>query len=521
MRSERVVAGAVNALSACFSIGHLCQLSSHYPAPMTERTWRGYWWEAETPETKVPGILHCTEEGEIRLELIGGFDITIRLPLPSGNGYSVSSDSRDVPLIHGISGNKKFTLLDNSCVHTSGSGFFDGEIARQDWTSIRALRGMHLESLDAPIFTRAHLRLERLLHWSNQSAFQVSMTMKEGELPRSKQAERIRVEPITVRHNNLEVCLRLLTWDFRYEDQVVLNERSLSGKESAVLTFTPSRLVTCKHFDEVEKDMQDLLTLSTYEPCGALSRTLVYLRSDGEHEEIEVIGRQIYRTSDQKRRKRETEVLFSLADIDFAEIVPAWLNLKQKARTGCNIMFGLKYIEKGYVGTRLLGVATAAESIHAALRSASTPLTKQQYRQLKSKLLAAISDEPKHLIDFVNQGLRNNPTYNERMLELASMPDNVAVDALLGDREEWAKALKKSRNDLAHANERSSEDGETSQAFLLLEVTYALLCLVLMSELGIAPEVQRRAVNENSRISYISRQFKKEVSTLSRGADLG
>ncbi|MFC9608533.1 HEPN domain-containing protein [Streptomyces niveus] len=488
---------------------------------MTERTWRGYWWESETPETKVPGTLHCNEDGEIRLELIGGFDITIRLPLPSGNGYSISSENRDIPLIHGISGNEKFTLLDNSCIHTGGSGFFFGEIVRQDWTSIRTLRGVHIESLDAPIFARAHLRLERLLHWSNQSAFQVSITKKEGELPRSKHAERIKVEPITARHNDLEVSLRLLNWDFRYEDQIVLNERSLAGRESAVLTFTPSRLVTCKHFDEVEKDMQDLLTLSTYEPCGALSRTLVYVSSDGEHEEVEVIGRQIYRTPIQKRSKRETEILFSLADVDFAEILPAWLNLKQRARTGCNILFGLKYIEKGYVGTRLLGVATAAESIHATLRSASTPLTKQQYKELKGKLLAAISDEPKHLIDFVNQGLHNNPTYNERMLELASIPDNEAVDSLLGDREEWAKALKKSRNDLAHANERSPEGGETSQAFLLTEVTYALLCLVLMSELRIAPEIQRRAVNENSRISHISRRFKKEVSALSRGDDLG
>jgi hypothetical protein len=476
---------------------------------MAERTWRGYWWEAATPEAKIPGVLRCSEDGEVRLELVGGIDITIRQPLPNGNGYSISGDTRDVPLIHGTSGSERFTLLDNSCVHSSGMGFFDGDITRQDWTSIRALRGVHLESLDAPIFVRSHLRLERLLHWSNRSAFRLSVEMKDGELPRSKQVERVEIEPVTVRHNDLEVSLRLRTRDFQHEDQIVSNERSLSGKESAVLTFTPPHPVPCKHFDEVDKDMQDLLTLSTYEPCGALSRTLTYMKSHDKPQEVEVIGRQIYRTSSPKRSNSYTESLFTLADIDFTDVIPAWLHLKERARTGCNILFGLRYIERGYIGTRLLGVATAAESIHAALRSTSTPLTKREYRDLKDKILAAISDEPKELVDFVKTGLRNNPTYNDRMLELASIPDGEAVETLLGNREYWARALKKSRNDLAHANERSSQSDETSEAFLLMEVTYALLCLVLMAELGVSQENQRRAVEMNSRISHISRQFKK------------
>ncbi|MGA5878830.1 HEPN domain-containing protein [Streptomyces cellulosae] len=479
---------------------------------MTERTWRGHWWEAATPGVRIPGILRCNEEGEARLELVGGFDLTIRQPFANGGGYSISSDRRDVPLIHGSSGNEKFTLLDNSCVHSSGLGFFDGDITRQDWTSIRILRGIHLESLDAPMFVRAHLRLERLLHWSHKTAFRISIERRDGGLPRSKQVEKVEIEPVTVRHSDLEISLRLLTRDFQYEDKKVSNERSASGWECAVLTFTPPNPVPCKYFDEVEKDMQDLLILSTYEPCGALSRTLTFMEPDGTPKEVEVIGRQIYRTSSQEKSTRDKEPLFTLADIDFIDVIPAWLELKDRARTGCNILFGLRYIDRGYVGTRLLGAATAAESIHACLRSTSTPLTKQEYRKLKDKILAALSDEPKHLVNFVKTGLRNNPTYNERMLELASIPDDGAVNALLGDREQWARALKKARNDLAHANERSSESDEISQAFLLMEVTYALLCLVLMSELGVSQEVQRRAVEMNSKISHVSRQFKKGMA---------
>ncbi|MFF5477180.1 HEPN domain-containing protein [Streptomyces sp. NPDC012935] len=196
--------------------------------------------------------------------------------------------------------------------------------------------------------------------------------------------------------------------------------------------------------------------------------------------------------------------------MEFTELIPRWLSLKSKARLGCNILFGLRYIEKGYVGTRLLGVATAAENIHRSLRSTSTPLAKAEYRHLKRKIMSAITDEPEELQEFVKMGLRNNPSYNDRMLELASIPNTEAVDTLLGDREGWAKMLKNARNDLAHANERSSQDSDPSPAYLLLEVTYALLCLVLMAELGISEEAQRKAV-QDQRIDGVSRRFKAQL----------
>ncbi|MGW0930953.1 ApeA N-terminal domain 1-containing protein [Streptomyces sp. NPDC002644] len=480
---------------------------------MTERTWRGFWWDPEEPEQKIPGTLYCSNDGEVRLELVGGFDLLIREPLPGGNGFSVSSENREISLIHGDSDGQRFSLIDNSCTRSHGGlGLFHGHVSSQDWIAGRALRGVHLESVDAPHFTRSRLRLERLLSWSKKSAFTLSMELDADGLPRSKQVAKREVEALTANYEGLEVSLHLLTKDFQYEDHAVSSERSLIGKESAELTLTPQRPVSCTYFDEVHKDLQDLLTLSTYEPCGALSRTLTCLSSDGGSDEVEVIGRQIYRTPEQKGNRRAGDLLFSLSDVPFEEVVPAWLSLKQKARTGCNILFGLRYIEKGYIGTRLLGVATAAESIHRGLRSASAPMPKQQYRQLKNKLLAAIADEPIDVIEFVKNGLHNNPTYNDRMLELAAIPDSEAVDALLGDRKRWAKELKGARNDLAHANERSAEVDGVSQAFLLLEVTYALLCLVLMAEVGVDSKMQRRAVKSNSRISYVSRQFRMQLS---------
>ncbi|MCX4557461.1 hypothetical protein OHA02_14750 [Streptomyces phaeochromogenes] len=488
---------------------------------MAERSWRGTWWSAEEPEVTCPGTLYCADDGYLRLELVGGFDVTVRTPLPEGNGFSVSEESRDFPIIHGESGNMLFTLLGNSAIHASGSGFFGGEIVKQDWSSDRALRGVHLPSLEERIFIRGHLRLERLLHWSNRSTFDLSLVLKDGEATGERKVGIHSVEPATAMRDDMQISLRVITDQFSVKHKPVSNERLLEATERAVLTFNPSEPGSYGAFDRINKDMQDLLTLCSYAPCRAHGQSLVYEISEARPDstprmkEVEVMGRQVYRTEKEKKESSSRDFLFTLAEADFPELVPKWLDLKDKARLGCNILFGLRYIGNGYVGTRLLGVASAAESIHAALRSASTPLPKAQYRALKRKLLAAINDEPEEIQEFVKTGLRNNPTYSERMLELASIPDSEAVDRLLTDRRLWATMLKNARNDLAHANERASQDPDSTPAHWLLEITYALLCLVLMAELGISAEKQRSAL-DHPRIRMASRQFKKELSVQSR-----
>ncbi|MEW2316957.1 HEPN domain-containing protein [Streptomyces bauhiniae] len=484
---------------------------------MAEREWRGEWWIPGELEHSRPGVLYCAEDGRLRLELVGGFDISIREPLADGVGWSIAwGKTREVPIIHGQCENDRFTLVDNNATNTRGFGF-RSSISRQDWSSGRCLKGVHLKDLNESLFIRAHLCLERLLHWTCKTSFELERILEEGKPVRDGRVGSKAVSPLLATHGDTSVTLKLRSTLFDFEHDVVANGRTLQAKEWAVLTVDSNAPVNYKAFDEVEKDLQDLLTLCAYAPCGALYRSVVFETSEdhpghSRHaNEVEVFGRQIYRTPKGMRDPRPHDFIFTLTDMDFSELVPKWLTLKEKARFGCNILFGLRYIEKGYVGTRLLGVATAAENIHRSLRSASTPIGKAEYRRLKKKLLAAVSDESQELRDFVNMGLRNNPTYSERMLELASIPDSDAVDILLGDRAAWAKLLKSARNDLAHANERSAQDSDPTPAYLLLEVTYALLCLVLMAELGISSAGQKNAVQQE-RIAGISRQFKAMAS---------
>jgi ApeA N-terminal domain 1 len=484
---------------------------------MNERSWRGRWWVPEEPEVAVPGTLYCAEDGRLRLELVGGFDTKIRAPLPGG-GHTVRSESRDFPLIHGASGSKRFTLIRAHAAHTSGVGLFGDDIVEQTMNPNRVLCGIHLESLGEPQFVRAHLQLERLLHWSAQSTFDLCLLLGEnGKSIREQKAATHQVPTVTASFNGMTIGLRVRSTEFYVVDSPVANSRSMEVTERAILDFDTSEPVSFDAFDAIGKDMQDLLTLSAYEPCGSRAQSLIFRAASearlgvSDTKEVEVMGRQVFQTDLKEKEKQHHDFLFTLDDIEFSQLVPRWLALKKSASLGFNILFGLRYIGSGYVGPRLLGVATAAENIHRALCSMSAPLPRKTYRELKAKLLGAIVDEPEHLREFVNQGLRNDPTYNERMLELASIPDAETVDKLLTDRVEWSKRLKNARHDLAHANERSADDSDSSAALWLLEVTYALLCLVAMSKLGLSAEVQQR-VFDNPKIQWASSQFKKVLA---------
>jgi len=133
--------------------------------------WRGTWWIAAEAETVRQGVLHRDEEDRFRLELVGGFDIEVREPLPNGRGWAVKAGSRTVQMIHGSAEGQLFTVPFPQAIHTTG---FMGNISSQNWSSNRVLQGIHLARLDEPVFTRAHLQLDYLLQWSHRTTLSVT-----------------------------------------------------------------------------------------------------------------------------------------------------------------------------------------------------------------------------------------------------------------------------------------------------------------------------------------------------------
>ena len=217
------------------------------------------------------------------------------------------------------------------------------------------------------------------------------------------------------------------------------------------------------------------------------------------------MGHQVHQPTPGSGSAVRVEYLFTLSDVDFAAVVPAWLALYERASTACGVLFGLKYIiSQGYAGTRLLSAASSAEALHQSLHD-STPYPQGEFRELLKKTLSAFpgkDEESKSVRKFIRECLTNHMTYRDRVLALAAIPDQEAVASLIPDVETWAELLKKARNSAAHAGKAPASAEELAKTaglqHALTEVTYALLSIVLMAELSLPVQVQRRAASVQS-----------------------
>jgi len=142
---------------------------------------------------------------------------------------------------------------------------------------------------------------------------------------------------------------------------------------------------------------------------------------------------------------------------------------------------------------RAVRVATVAEALHRTMYgTVEAPTVTKANRDA---VLAVIEDSD--LYKWASERLQGGPSYRDRLLHLASKPDQEAVDLLMTDPTVWAKSLEEVRNGLAHTAHHALDD---ISLYKLVKITECLLELVLMSALGLDPDVQRSVAR---RVAYI------------------
>ena len=425
------------------------------------REWRGRWWLPNEPEDAVAGILTANEEGDLALKLIGGFPNYVSIPVretASATAYEPEF-IEEFPIILGDSAGAPFTLLQCTPRHT-GHG-------AQDIGVLRALRGIHLNGADDEVFSSAILKIEYLLGWMRSSTMKRTVELDNGHWTGKQTAMTEPVQDLEATHAGYDYTLSVEFDQFRAEDRFRANERMIVNRERAELKAASPQSANFRDFERKVKAVMDLMTLAAHEPAGVIEETLWLAPREADagpaeqvSQLVEVIGRQVHRPKPGPRETVYPEYLFTLDDVAFADILPRWLDLHERTWNACTTMFGLRYIPRWYVTARLLMVATAAEAMHRELRPKATRLT------------------------FMN-----------RLRALAGMPDREAVRILIHDIEKWAKYIKDERNGMARADREPIGTAEAGRAFDALEVTFALLGLVLLKELGLCPELQRRAAS--------------------------
>jgi hypothetical protein len=442
-------------------------------------------------------LIQREKDGEVTLKLIGGFSNVVLIPV-SRSGAEVSHTPEfidEFPIILGKSAGHLFTLLQCNPIH-SGGGL-------QDIQVLRALRGIHLTGPDQEVFDSVVLKIEYLLGWMRAGALKRTVELGNGHWTGKQSATTTPVDDLTATHGGNDCTLSVVFNQFQIQDRHRANERSLLNAEWAALTVKSSQPAKFRKFDDTAKTVMDLMTLVAHAPAGVIEETLWFTPPDatsaaGRQTSVEVMGRQIHQPKPGPKETANAEYLFTLDDIPFAEVLPRWFDLHKRTWLGCSTLFGLRYIPEGYTTARLLAVATAAEAIHRGLFPGATRLPPERFDELRSRVMNAFNGndaEAKATRVFLNDVLYNEMRYKDRLRALAGIPDQEAVGTLISNVEKWAKYIKDERNGTAHGNRDRLSLDDAAMVFDALEVTFALLGLVLLNKLGLSPEVQRRAAS--------------------------
>jgi len=432
---------------------------------MSETRWRGNWWRLDKSDERQSGTLFHADDGSLRLELIGGFGYTEWRRTEHGMTGSLG-DPR-FPILLGQCGNEPFTLLDSIASNTRTVSLFPDDVGEQTLTATRGLRGIRLARPDEPIFDAVHLELEYLLGWAGQTTMQGELVMEEGRWTGEQTVRTKPVEDLTASHGDVIFTLSMPFTNLRFDLEPHTGHRVISGREWAELKLAFANPVSLDGFNRLTTALADLMTLCAHAPAGALKRIFTYTTSDAhpaaaEIGTAELMSQQVHQPGRPARDVAMVEYLFTLKDVAFDVVVPAWMELYERAEAALHPLFGFKYGSQGYVQHRLLSVASAAEALHRSLHAR------------RSKL-----------------------SFRNRLLRLADIPDAEAVQTLVPAVEQWADLLVRARNVVAHADGAPIENAELVRwaglCHALAEVTYALVSIVLLAELGLSAEVQRRA----------------------------
>lgn len=465
--------------------------------PVDSKRYVGMWWVPSAPDQAVGGILETDEYGASRLELTA--------ELHGG---------KFLPLVHGTADGRAITLLD--CSPDNG-----GKITIAQFHSVTevmrpqvALVGVHLETRDQPVFKSIEYSVSNLTVWSRSTGLEkVDYYDKpvEGADDQNYKFKRsvVTVTPtssITARLDDAGETFKLgwsLVMSGPKNDEWA---RKFHVEEAANLIVTSDENRTWDGFNDSVAGMRDLLTLAVQSPCAVSERTL----------RIEMEGERPYSvpvyfdtgSRPEPGAVKDNDILFTLADVDFASVIPTWFALRKKIGLPLDVLFGLDYEKSGFYENHVFNAASAAEGFHAALRPESTDIDEELHKTIKQKVKELFTGEARLWVG--RQTGDNRPGLKKRLLELTELADPEAMDYLVTNRDTWAKWVRDARNAIGHLNTGEFEKKVPEEGrYRLTYITRAVLHLIMLNELGISPEAQRKAVNDN--FGYSARAFKKII----------
>lgn len=460
---------------------------------MELRTFAGTWWLPENPDDHVGGILTVDASGSCELQLTQ--DLISSPLLRNNTDEDDGSPGGSSEVIHGAASGEDFTVLHSLYVGGGLGRPFDR--AAQLLKPQVVVRGVHLSSGEDRIFSAMELELDNLTAWSSISGFSSKMNAKALQAQSEDYWVRYQLARPgkEIGKGTLDEFEVDLKWQSTFNPHVTPTHagRHLRASESVKVRFASPAPLAWNQFLDASKSFQDLLTFATRHACAIRSCSLIIHPNEHSAQKPVELIRPALIAPKADSETTPLRFLFQARDISFPDLLKKWDKLYKDIGLGIHVLFGLDYEQGGYVENRIMNATAAAESIHRALFPSATGLSLEEHQAGLTKIKEAIAQHSNK--QWFLERLSNSPGFVDRMKELAAIPSQEAVKALVADVDQWTRWLRDARNAVAHLEGKNLQKIPEGARYDIPNVTRALLHLVFLAKLGLSSDVQMKAVN--------------------------
>jgi hypothetical protein len=445
----------------------------------------GHWWLPGKTGHRVAGRLFFDPETGAELALIGtlrGFDEN---KTTAEDGSTVteiteSSLSGVYPLIHGDDGSNAFTLID--CFRTRSKTRFPSMNGEEVIRVNSFLKGALFEGgpLDAEGVT---VSTKYFAHWIDVHGFEEDLDGSvPGLLSKTLRISQRPAESSTLANGMKATVAHGIGWD---GDGIV--SRTLS--QDYKFTVRNSSLIELQDLLDITSDFQDLVSIGTGRT--AEYRQVWFSRSDVQQQSLagtdqgemalSYFARWNARDADGSKNLWSHDMYFSYGDLGGMSAVQRWLDVAAKYRSLLSAVMATRYSMSMFVSDRLLNRAAALESLDTKISG------------------------------FINSSFK---TRIARCGQLAG-PEFIAL--IGSDVEEWAKAIKFERDDIAHHLGRHIRRDSPDQ-YYLSESLYWAFALCMLREMN-APQAVFSRIIKHQHMGFLGPKVESAVATVAALAD--
>jgi ApeA N-terminal domain 1 len=449
------------------------------------------------PEHQVAGILTLRADDWARLSLLGSLT---ELPAVQDSTAELVIDITDGGLV---------SLID--CAQSRAQIQLGG-VTSQELISGTVVQGVGFESPGEVQFDRAVVRLTHLDEWANLSGFQETYEQDAGASAPSGYSVSYRPPPDREAElPGVKVTLSFswrTKWDrIQYRRIEQRTELELNLDQAMPLRDLVNGYV---------QPLRNLLTLAV----GAAS-TVTELRmgrldlfDPGDRTpRVKVEMPKAFNVDVGKHRSAH-EMLFTLADFDFATGIPRWFEVADRLAVVCNLLFGLRYAPPTYAENRLLIANAAAEALHRRLFPDKTPLAKSDYQTLVASILSMVEDEEQR--SWLDDKFRhlNQLRLRDRLADLVQFA-GPPVAGLIPDPSRWATRVARVRNGLTHwdPSDRGKKLNGT-QLYWMANAVAAVVEAGLLRELGFSDDARMALFDRNQQHQHLLAQVQSHLSAV-------